>query len=56
MKYEDLTRIYWDINKAIAALSDESLYMYYDEIDRLNWCIETIDEELRSLESFEMDL
>lgn len=55
MKYSDLHQIYWTLNKISVCLHHE----YYldddgkviDELyDRINWCIETIDEEMKSLE------
>lgn len=50
MKYEDLNQMYWDINNAITDLSLCDLPNDGETIERLNWCLATINEELRELE------
>lgn len=55
MKYEDLTRMYWDINHTIiivnATCTGEITDELLDALHNLNWCLSTINEELRQLES-----
>ena len=54
MKYEDLTRMYWDLHKVQTFMNDiifDDLHDIVNLNDRLNWCIETINEELRQLET-----
>ena len=51
MKYEDLSRMYWDINNAICVFNELELRnVDEDAIDRLEWCLSTIHEELREFE------
>ena len=53
MKYEDLTRMYWDINRAVIDLNELCGLPDTDNtVERLNWCLATIDEELRNIESY----
>ena len=52
MKYEDLTRMYWDINRAVIDLNILCDLPETDHtVERLNWCLACIDEELRQLET-----
>ena len=55
MKYEDLTRMYWDLHKVQTCINDIIFDDVHDIVnlnERLNWCIETINEELRNIEIY----
>lgn len=56
MKYEDLTRMYWDLNNFLNKLSDNPNIIefeddYEDCCRRIEWMLGTINDELRELES-----
>ena len=51
MKYEDLTQMYWIINKTMSWIEPDTL-VYTELEDGLNWCLSTIDEELRNIEFY----
>ena len=54
MKYEDLHKIYWDINSLLFVLNkDEQPMNVCDAMNNLNWALATIHEELRDLETYE---
>lgn len=55
MKYEDLTRMYWILNRSSIFINgdDYNIDGVQDLIDELEWCMATIHEELRNLEVYE---
>ena len=51
MEYEDLKRMYWCINKLFNTLNNIDEIIVSEECESdANWCLATIDEELRQLE------
>ena len=56
MKYEDLSRMYWDLHKIQGCINLRVIFNDIPDIEdvneRLNWCIETINQELRNIESY----
>ena len=57
MKYEDLTRMYWDLNFMHTKLCENPNIIEFEDdfeecIKRIEWGISNIDEELRNIESY----
>lgn len=58
MKYEDLSRMYWDIHQLWTDICDihhEDSFPIDRNENNINWVLSTIHEELRDLESIDRE-